>query len=458
MIQLVNRRGNFAPQQSFPLWQIPLDVALKIFSQVDPQSVRACSGACKQWSLAFKDTYALKELLHRYFPFTRLEKDNLARGICSLDIAWKHAKDVTSLTIAGEELFSGSEDCTIKSRDMKHNAGYISTLRGHQGIVNCLVVEGDRLFSASEDKTIKIWDLKTDTCVATLEGHLEDVNCLVVAGGRLFSGSQDKTIKVWENNTCVATLRGHTQGVESLVIANGKLFSGSLDETIKVWKDNVCVATLEGHKETIWSLAAGDGKLFSGSWDGEIKIWDLGDNACIDTLIGHTRCVRSLAVGGGKLFSGSADCRIMIWDLGTGACTATLLGHKDWVNSLAIEGGRLFSGSADRTVMTWDFTASHSQIFEEIADRLGNRDQKIAGLAWGQFDKMPKAAKNEIFKKLDEILNLQGEQDDPEFWKKLGFTENWYRAMPFEKAQAIRRYLSTLLGTPPRIQPLDEGG
>jgi WD40 repeat protein len=441
MIKLVNGRGNFAPQQNFPVWQIPLGAALRIFSHMDLQSVCACSGVCRQWSLAFKDDVALKTLLHRCFPASQLEEDNLTRGICSLDITLKHAKDVTSIAIAGGNLFSGSEDCTIKIKDITHNARFISSLRGHQGVVYCLVVEGDRLFSASEDKTIKIWDLKTDTCAATLEGHLEDVNCLVIGDGRLFSCSEDKTIKVWENNTCIATLKGHTQSVRALVIANGKLFSGSLDQTIKVWKDNTCVATLEGHKETIWSLATGGGKLFSGSWDGEIKIWDLENYACIGALVGHTRCIRSLVMGGGRLFSGSADHRIMIWDLEKGTCTATLVGHRDWINSLAIDGGKLFSGSGDCAVMTWDFTASHSEIFEEIADRLGSRDQWVASLAFGQFNKMPEAAKNEIFKELDEILNVQGKQDGQDFWKNLGFTKNWYQASPFQRAQAIRSYL-----------------
>jgi WD40 repeat protein len=464
MIQLVNGRSNLAPQQNFPIWQIPLDVALRIFSHMDRQSVRECSSACRQWNQTFKDDPVLKELLRRHFPSIDLEgiKDfkaayqhfhrlysNLLRGVYSLatrggygmGLYGEHTSDITSLAIHEGVLFSGSDDCTIKIRDLGAHFGPMTTLTGHEGAILCIVVEGKKLFSASRDCTIKVWCLQTNTCVATLEGHTRAVYSLVINNGKLFSGSDDKTIKVWKDNTCVATLKGHKKIVKSLVIANGNLFSCSWDKTIKVWdlRNNTCVATLKG---LFSSLAVGGGKLFSGSWHGEIKIWDLRNYTCTATLVGRGGEIRCLAVRGGRLFSGSSHNQIEIWDLQEGSRIAALTEHRGWVNALAMNGDTLFSGADDSTIKSWDFTASHNQIFEEIADGLESGNEKVANSAFWRFTRMPEAAKNEIFEELDKLLNFQGEQSDQQRWKiNYGYTENWHDAKPCDRAQAIRNYL-----------------
>jgi hypothetical protein len=464
MIKLVRGHGNAAARQNFPTWEVPLGVALRIFSLMDRQDVRACNGVCRLWNQTFKDDPVLKELLRRHFPsidlggikdfqmayqhFHRLYS-NLAGGVCSLTtmggygmgLFCEHTSDITSLAIDEGVLFSGSDDCTIKMRDLGAHFGRITTLTGHEDSILCMVVEGDKLFSASRDCTIKVWCLQTNTCVASLEGHARAVYSLVIDNGKLFSGSDDKTIKVWKDNTCVATLKGHKQAVKSLVAAHGNLFSCSWDKTIRIWdlRNNACVAILEG---LFSSLAVGGGKLFSGSWGGEIKIWDLRTYTCTATLVGRGGEIRCLAVRGGRLFLGSSHNQIEIWDLEEGSCIATSTQHMSWVNALAMNGDTLFSGASDSTIKIWDFTASHTQIFEEIANGLESRNEKVADSAFWRFKRMPEAAKNEIFKELDILLNFQGEESDQKHWKiSYGYTENWHDAKPCDRAQAIRRYL-----------------
>jgi F-box and WD-40 domain protein 7 len=443
MIQLVKGHGNAVIQQRFPTWEVPLGVALRIFSQADPESVCSCNGVCRAWHLAFRDDGGLRELLQRCFLAADLLRSNLTRGVCSMEIFVEHTKDITSLTIAGGRLFSGSADCTIKISSWEDYS--CSVLYGHKGTVLCLVVEGDRLFSGSRDTTIKVWDLKNKTCAATLEGHVGAVHSLVVAGGKLFSVSEDKTIKVWEKNVCIATLTGHTQNVKSLVAAQDKLFSGSYDKTIKVWdvRSHACIDTLTGHRDSICSLAVGENELFSGSWDGEIKIWDLKSRTCTATLAEPGR-VPSLAIRGDKLFVASHDFAIRIWDLESRTRIASLFGHKCWVNSLAIEGTKLFSGSGDGVIMVRDFAASHNQVLKEIADGFESRNERLTDLAFGRLNNMPEEIKSGVFKELDQLFGAESEQKDLEHWKKIGFTKSWYSASPWQRTQAVRSYLKRL--------------
>lgn len=61
-----------------------------------------------------------------------------------------------------------------------------------------LAIAGDKLFSGSYDYTVKVWNLDTLTRMKTLEGHTDAVRALSVADGRLFSGSYDSTVRVWD--------------------------------------------------------------------------------------------------------------------------------------------------------------------------------------------------------------------------------------------------------------------
>ena len=69
-------------------------------------------------------------------------------------------------------------------------------LEDHTRPVLSLAVAGDKLFSGSYDYTIRVWSLDNLQRVKTLTGHTDAVRTLAVAGNKLFSGSYDGTVKV----------------------------------------------------------------------------------------------------------------------------------------------------------------------------------------------------------------------------------------------------------------------
>ena len=69
-------------------------------------------------------------------------------------------------------------------------------LESHTRPVLSLAVAGNRLFSGSYDYSIRVWSLDSFQRERTLTGHTDAVRALVVAGGKLFSASYDGTLKV----------------------------------------------------------------------------------------------------------------------------------------------------------------------------------------------------------------------------------------------------------------------
>jgi hypothetical protein len=192
------------------------------------------------------------------------------------------------------------------------------TIEGHGDTMLSLVVHGDKLISGSDDNTIKVRNLDTWACERTLEGQNSAVCALVVHGDKLLSGSYDCTIKVWSTETwaCQRTLRGHDDTLESLVVHGGKLISGSCDNTLKVWSTDTwaCERTLEGHNgDEVTSLVMHGDRLISASTDCTIKVWSTNTWECERTLEGHNSVVNSLVVHGDKLLSSSYDNTIKVW-------------------------------------------------------------------------------------------------------------------------------------------------
>lgn len=69
-------------------------------------------------------------------------------------------------------------------------------LESHTRPVLSLAVAGNRLFSGSYDYSIRVWNLDTLQREKTLTGHTDAVRALTVAGGKVFSASYDGTLKV----------------------------------------------------------------------------------------------------------------------------------------------------------------------------------------------------------------------------------------------------------------------
>jgi WD40 repeat protein len=453
--------------QDSPFFQIPIDMTIQVFTRLSGQDIGVSALVCRQWNRILQGDQIWCLLLDKDFPsvdpstFASSQDayqtlySNLTKGVYALDTVQHKGWWIRSFASADRHLFLGISsvlgvsDNAIKVCNISTKEQITTFQGGHSKPVTSLAFAGEKLFSGSEDKIIKVWE--KGECTATLQGHGGGVASLAVAGEILFSGSFDRTIKVWKKGECTATLQGHGACVSSLVFTGEKLFSGSFDKTIMVWDPEIGqpIATLQGHKSCVFALAHTGEKLFSGSADKTIKVWNTRTNQCTATLQGHEKGVYSLAViagKNGKLFSGSDDCTIRVWDIITEKCIATLQGHNSCVYSLVFANGKLFSGSSDCTMKTWDFTARHGTVFQEIIQLLetGDGDPKATATqqALERFSRMPKTAKNAIYKKLHEIRKPFDNDYDRNCAEDAFYNRNGQSSTPAEKAQAIRGYLN----------------
>ena len=111
-----------------------------------------------------------------------------------------HIDGVTSFACVGNQLYSGSRDCSIKHWSLGSSELYKTAHRAHDDWVCSLAAsEGARLLASGGGKTgrIKLWRLGSLEYVGVLDGHANAVNRLVFHEGAILSASSDRTIRVW---------------------------------------------------------------------------------------------------------------------------------------------------------------------------------------------------------------------------------------------------------------------
>ncbi|XP_061369651.1 protein JINGUBANG [Gastrolobium bilobum] len=299
-----------------------------------------------------------------------------------------HTSYISSLTLAGNFLYTGSSDREIKSWnrspfhsefDPEHSTTHM-VIAG-KGAVKSLVIQYDKLFSAHQDHKIRVWKISNNesnhqkyTRLATLPTlgdraskvlipknhvqirrhkkctwvhHVDTVSALAVSkdGTLLYSVSWDRTIKIWRTSdfTCLESVNNaHDDAINAVAVSNdGHVYTGSADKKIKVWKKgqgekkHSLVDTLEKHNSGINALALSNDEslLYSGACDRSILVWEKegydGKMVVVGALRGHTKSILCLAVVLDLVCSGSADKTIRIWrGVHTEySCLAVLEGH-----------------------------------------------------------------------------------------------------------------------------------
>ncbi|KAJ8772948.1 hypothetical protein K2173_028125 [Erythroxylum novogranatense] len=331
-----------------------------------------------------------------------------------------HTSYVSSLTVAGKFLYSGSSNKEIRTWKINPlNSSVEHVVSTGEGAVKCLVVLADKVFSAHQDHKIRVWKLTSHepdeqkyTRFATLPTfgdraskillpknqvkirrhktctwvhHVDTVSALALSRDEslLYSVSWDRTLKIWRTSDfkCMESIaNAHDDAINAVASSNdGDVYTGSADKKIKVWRKIQGaqklshVATLEKHNSGINALALNSDAsvLFSGACDGSIMVWqkdDGGNMGAVGALRGHTQSILCLVVVLDLVCSGSADSTVRIWrGLGRDyCCLAELEGHKAPVKCLAASFDRydqsnssfvVYSGSLDCDIKVWQISS-----------------------------------------------------------------------------------------------------
>ncbi|OAY49898.1 protein JINGUBANG [Manihot esculenta] len=304
-----------------------------------------------------------------------------------------HSSSVSSLTLAGKLLYSGSSNNELRAwrpdpSNSVHPDSTDKIIATSNGAFKSLVIIGDKLFSAHQDCKIRVWKINKNShqkynCIATLPTmndrffrffsgknyvqvrrhkkctwvhHVDTITALAISrdGSLLFSASWDRTFKVWRTTDfkCLESVsKAHDDAINAMILSNdGFVYTGSADKKIKVWnkhegkKKHSLVATMEGHKSAVNALALDTELcvLYSGACDRSILVWEKADTGSghmvvAGALRGHSKAILCLAVVSDLVCSGSADNTVRIWRRGEEKnyyCLAVLEGHTRPVKCL----------------------------------------------------------------------------------------------------------------------------
>lgn len=217
----------------------------------------------------------------------------------------------------------------------------------------------------------------------------------------------------WRKGNCRSKmLRGHQDSVTCLQFTDTHLFSGSYDNTIRVWDLNlgVCLRVLKGHQGCVRALQADAVKLVTASTDRTIRVWNWHTGECVRVLQGHVEAVAAVGFEKAILVSGGAEGVLRVWNFEDGECF-DLHGHRDCVNELVVCGGAgewVFSASDDTTVRMWQI--SKRRCFREFLGHIGQvQCVRMVG----------------DMRKFQQDIPLSGESDDPQRKQPLLVTGAW---------------------------------
>lgn len=330
---------------------------------------------------------------------------------------------ISSLTIAGKLLFSGSSNGEIRawngdpnncvkitpSGDDDHD-NVVAT--GNGAAVKSIVVLGDKLFSAHQDLKIRVWKIDNNTSAYySASGKLknryyERIATLPTLNDRFIRCfSANNYVQVRRHKKC--TWVHHVDSVSALALSSDGLllYSASWDRTFKIWRtsDFRCLESVKNaHDDAINAIVvskSNDGFVYTGSADTKIKVWKKlravvqvnKKHSLVQTLEKHKSAVNALALStdGSVLYSGACDRSILVWERDQGnyivdsddesghmVLKGALRGHTKAILCIAVVSNLVLSGSADNTIRIWRRSSSatdHQKRYSCLAVLEGHR-------------------------------------------------------------------------------------
>lgn len=201
----------------------------------------------------------------------------------------KFRNDSRLLVAGGEEKYVRVFDSASRS--------VLRTFQGHKDSIHAtefLETEPSIVLSGSDDCTMKTWDMRSALLASEFLGHSDRIRTVSQnsQGKYIISGSYDHVIKVWDprkGSESVLSME-HGSPVQSVLsLPGGSLIASAGDNEIKVWdilNGGSLVHSFSNHQKQITALSL-DGtkeRLVSASLDQFVKIYDLSNYEVTSSL------------------------------------------------------------------------------------------------------------------------------------------------------------------------------
>ena len=284
------------------------------------------------------------------------------------------------------------EDHQISISQALHQC--IATLVGHtSSYISSLTLAGKRLYTGSSDGLVRLWDATSLETLAeassngdVITGERGDggaVKSLVILADKLFTAHQDHKIRVWKINDVVEEAEASNK--KYMHIATMPTMS---DRLAKCLMPNNQVQ-IRRHKKASWvhhvdavsglALSRDGALLYSVSWDRTLKIWRTTDFKCLESITNaHDDAINAVELSeNGDIYTGSSDRKIKVWrkknldeekkKKNKHYLVATLSEQDSGINALALSSyNLLYSGGSDGSILVWerDHVLDNSKLVE----------------------------------------------------------------------------------------------
>ncbi|CAF0888646.1 unnamed protein product [Brachionus calyciflorus] len=128
------------------------------------------------------------------------------------------------------------------------------------------------------------------------------------------------------------------------------------------------VIYLKDHRNAITCMDFDKKRLVTGGKDRIIYVYDLKDGNKIGKLVGHKGGIQCLQLLSNRVCSGSWDSSVIIWNMYTFEKVVTIQTNFDSITSLYFDSRYLIWGSLDKSINVWTFVKGYSEKNENKDD------------------------------------------------------------------------------------------
>ena len=282
-----------------------------------------------------------------------------------------HTGEVTSVAYSpdGSMLASGSEDKTVRVRDVKTGEQKFPPLLHMHAVDSVIFSPNAALLASASTARVQIWDAKTGAKKRTLTGHSQAVTSIAFSpdGSALVTGSEDRTMHIWDAATgeLLRTISTDVHSVNSIAFSPDRKtivtgVSGGSGAALCLW-DTATGDLLWTRTRTFNSTPsvefAPDGEQVI-AWNTQgISLWDSEAGRLQQRLIGPSGGMSGVVYSpdGGTIASASGDNILRFWDAESGVLLRSLAWMETGSGSVAFSpDGRILAVGSGRTIRLWD--------------------------------------------------------------------------------------------------------
>lgn len=225
-------------------------------------------------------------------------------------------QEICTFNVQSGQIFTGFADgiiivCRLDS------GSYLYSLKGHTDQITSLVSVDYFLLSASQDCTIRSWNLKSIICEVVYQ-FSDPVSDIFLCDSLIFLASWDGFVRVIniEEGVISSEFKAGDKPLRSLCVDNNVIYSGGCDLIIKS-HDIITgkVNEYKGFKSWVMGLKVLDDYLIAYCDDKLISVWNKNTSRLVEQFSGHLDGVTCLEISNSFMYSGGFDHSVLIWSI-----------------------------------------------------------------------------------------------------------------------------------------------